>query len=771
MRKLAIVSAAFSAAIFAANYILPQNRLWLPAGALLLVGLGLLLLRRKWLRAPVLTLMGLAAGLMCFALHAQFTTIPARALNDRTESFTAVVQSYPRQYEDYDSAELLLRVEGFPALGTVVYDRSGALAQARPGDTVSGSARLHQADLRYGESYDRYNARNIYLTATMEPEGFKLTPVDRPGIRALAARVQHLLVERVQQIFPADCSAYFQSLMLGDKSGLYKDDAMYTAMSRAGFMHIVAVSGMHVAVLVSFLQMILGIGRRSSVLSLILVWCFVLITGGSPSAIRAAFMQTLLLLAPLLRRENDPPTSLFTALALILAVNPCAAASVSLQLSFAAMAGLLITGDFFLLRIGSYDRDSWQARLTRYVTGTLASSVGVLLFSVPLVALHFGTVCLLSPVANVLALWTVPICFGGGYAACLLSGIWLPLGRAAGWLLAWPARFLLLVARGVSALDFSVLYTKNKANILWLYLVYLLALVAWRSRWPKGRRVAVPALMAAVMLLLSQIGCVLYFRGGAGFVTVLDVGQGQSVAVLSGDKTVLVDCGSIHSLTNAGEVAAQYLRSRGRNKIDLLMLTHLHADHCSGVLRLLENLPVTTILMPVDPNDEDGQLEPILLAAQRHGTEVRFIAEDENLPIGNIQMHLFAPGTAGDANERCLTAAISIGDFDLLVTGDIDKAAERELLAEHDLRDMELLIAGHHGSRYACSGELLSAIGAETAVVSVGGNNFGHPTNETLERLAAYGYNVYRTDLNGDVEFTIPREYLWQREAEKRITS
>ena len=771
MRKLAIVSASFAAAIFAANYILPQGGLWPVAFVLLLIGTGLVFLRRKWLRGCILTLLGLAAGLMGFAVHAQFTTVPARTLNGRTEPFTAVVLSYPRDYDSYDSAELLLHVEGYPRLRAIVYDRNDCLLTAQPGDTVSGVASLRAADTRYGKDYDRYNARNVYLTATLEDGNFRLTHTARPGLRALAARFQRMMVERVGKIFPEDCSAYFQSLMLGDKSELYRDDAMYTAMSRAGFMHIVAVSGMHVAVLVSFLQYLLGTGKRCSILCLILVWSFVLVTGCSPSAVRAAFMQTLLLLAPLLRRENDPPTALFTALALILAVNPYAAASVSLQLSFAAMAGLLITGDFFLLRIGSYDHDSWPGRLIRYVTGTLASSLGVLLFSVPLVAIHFGTVSLLSPLANVLALWTVPICFGGGYAACLLSWLSLPLGRTAAWLLAWPARFLLLAARGISSLGFSVLYMKNRANILWLCLVYLLALISWRSHWSKRRRIAIPAVLAAVTLILSQLGCALHYRGGAGFAAALNVGQGQSVAVLSGEKTVLVDCGSIHSLDNAGEVAAQYLRSRGRDRIDLLMLTHLHADHCNGVLRLLENLPVTTILMPVDPDDEDGQLEPILLSARRHGTEVRYIAEDENLPVGSIQMRLFAPGTAGDANERCLTAAISVGSFDLLVTGDIDKAAEHELLARHDLQGMELLIVGHHGSRYASSGELLAAIGADTAVVSVGDNNFGHPTNETLERLAAYGYNVFRTDLNGDVEFTIPREYLWQEEMGKRITS
>ena len=91
----------------------------------------------------------------------------------------------------------------------------------------------------------------------------------------------------------------------------------------------------------------------------------------------------------------------------------------------------------------------------------------------------------------------------------------------------------------------------------------------------------------------------------------------------------------------------------------------------------------------------------------------------------------------------------------MLVTGDINKAAEHELLAAHDLSDLELLIVGHHGSRYSSCGELLGSIGADTAVISVGYNKFGHPTYETLERLVAYGYTVYRTDQNGTVEIRV----------------
>ena len=95
----------------------------------------------------------------------------------------------------------------------------------------------------------------------------------------------------------------------------------------------------------------------------------------------------------------------------------------------------------------------------------------------------------------------------------------------------------------------------------------------------------------------------------------------------------------------------------------------------------------------------------------------------------------------------------------MLVTGDAPKPAEKDLIQNHLICDVELLIAGHHGSRYACSGELLGSIGADTAIISVGYNTYGHPTYETLERLDAYGYTIYRTDLNGSVEIHVGDSY------------
>ena len=223
----------------------------------------------------------------------------------------------------------------------VVYDRSGAAIYAEPGWRLRISAYCRAADTRYGEDYDYYNSNGIFLVASVKtpPE---VIYAQRSAWLSFGQDISSSVCAEIERIFPRDAAAFMKSLLIGSREELYEDAGAYMAMGRAGITHIVAISGMHVAFLISILQLALGKSRRSSVLCIIAVWVFVAATGASQSAVRAGVMQSMLLIAPIFGRENDPPTSLMTALAILLAANPYSAASVSLQLSFGAVAGLML---------------------------------------------------------------------------------------------------------------------------------------------------------------------------------------------------------------------------------------------------------------------------------------------------------------------------------------------------------------------------------------------------------------------------------------------
>lgn len=752
MRKLAIAALSFSAAVFAANYIFGIILCPILAALFLVLGASLLLLRRKRLKGAVICAFALAAGLGCFSLHYLFTSAPAHGLEGQTLQLSATVQTYPKQYDNFSSVEIKLNDR--PYLRVRLYDRTGSLDGLEPGNVISGVFKLSSADVRYGKDYDYYNAKDIYLIANTTGE-LSVSAEKKFSLSFLAAKLNRMLSEKMDAVFPADTAHFMKSMLLGDRTDLYQDEALYSALKHSGISHIVAVSGLHVAFLVGLIQMFLGVSPKSSVLCLILVWCFILMTGAPPSAIRAGIMQTFLLLAPLLKRENDSATSLSAALALILLVNPYAAADVGLQLSFAAMAGVLLLGGRIRNLLVSKPPKGFLGRILLYPVNILAGSAAVMVFTVPLSALHFGTVSVLAPLTNIFVMWSVSLCFGGGFIACAASLIYMPLGRILAWLVSWLARYIFACARLVDSLSLSSLYLDDRLMAGWIILVYLLFFLCLRAEASKLFRLGLPTALAVLTLGLALGMTNAYYLSAEGYITVLDVGQGQCITVFSGENTVMIDCGSIYSTDNAGDRAGAYLASCGRKSVDLLMLTHLHADHANGVTRLMAMIPVKAIAMPVSPNDDDGQLEEILAAAERYGTEILYISENTILDFGGIAMTMYEPGQSGDPNERCVMAKVSIGDYDMLVTGDGSKEAEAELIENNHISAVELLIAGHHGSRYSSGGAFLESIGADTAVISVGYNTYGHPTNETLERLAAYGYTIYRTDLNGDIEIRI----------------
>ena len=231
------------------------------------------------------------------------------------------------------------------------------------------------------------------------------------------------------------------------------------------------------------------------------------------------------------------------------------------------------------------------------------------------------------------------------------------------------------------------------------------------------------------------------------------MGQGQCVLLASGGEFTLVDCGSGSGWYGPGDTASQHLRAMGCWKLDRLILTHYDSDHVSGVRGLLARMDVGTILVP--ELTDDGLGREILEAAYEHGAMVEAMERKTEIPMGKAVLTVLPPVGEGEDNERGLSVLASTGDADILITGDMDAATERRLLETYDLPDIEILVAGHHGSKYSTSDDLLDALAPETACISVGPNSYGHPSDATMRRLAEHGCAIYRTDMQGTIHLSL----------------
>ena len=746
MRRLAAFAGSFSLGVFLAQYVLRGG--WILAGAGLALALGFLskLLPWEWRRRGVILCAALALGLGWSWLYARQIQRPAQEMAGRRSDFTATLCGYAEETDFGARAEV--RVEGIP--GKAVLYAGEELLDLAPGQTVAGQARFNDAARVRDEDITAFTSKGVFLLAyargNLEAgEGTRNSP------RWLPARMGRAMRERIQVLFPGDAAGFLTAVLTGDRGGI--SEKAYTALAEAGLNHILAVSGMHCGFLMALAGFLLQSRKLQALLGIPLLAFYAVLTGGSPSVLRACVMLSLPLLAILVRRENDGPTSLLTALFLILLANPFAAASVSLQLSFAAMAGILwLTPKLYKGLTGEKKR----GRVFRFLAVTFSTSMGAMVFTMPLSAYYFGAVVLIAPLSSALCLWAGTWAFTFGLLSVFVSFFHPPLGA----LLALPARlgaeYMLFAAGLLSRIPCHAVYTANPYVKYWLAYAYALFAAAYLARRMGRRKYALASVLTALTLVLTVRLGEARFRSDLDAL-VLDVGQGQSVALASGGAFALVDCGSANSWKDPGETAARQLAAMGCKRLDVLLLTHYDKDHVSGVTGLLERLEVGTLLVPEAENGA-GLQTVVLSAAGEHGATVRFVTAEERLDFGRGTLTVYPPLGDGGDNDRGLSVLASAGENDFLITGDMDAATEKKLLETYDLPDVEALVAGHHGSKYACSQALLEAVRPETACVSVGSNSYGHPADETLLRLARRGCEIYRTDLHGTIHLSWNQE-------------
>ena len=443
------------------------------------------------------------------------------------------------------------------------------------------------------------------------------------------------------------------------------------------------------------------------------------------------------------------------ALAVILLENPFAAGSVSLQLSFAAALGMVLLAPRLNRTFTGWYRG--RSRLLggaiRFIAANLAASLGAMVFTAPLIAWYFNIFVVVAPLAGLLAVPAAGWSFMAAFVTALLGFVWLPLGRALGWISFALVKYILWLAKGLTALPFHAVYFDNRYLIYWMAYTYI-AFIGCAVTKDRRRKYAAAAVLSALMLAVSV------WLGGTGRygdmgALALDVGQGESVALWSGREAALVDCGSSNSYVDAGGVAADRLESLGLRRLRCVVVTHYHADHTNGLYELLARLPVDTLYLP-DIEDEYGVRQRLEALAAEKGTDVVFVTETTRLTLGEMTLTVYPPVEAeGDLNEQGLTALATAGRFDILITGDMAGSTERQLVETYDLPDVEVLVVSHHGSRYSSDKTFLRAIRPETAVISVGDNSYGHPAQETLRRLEDAGADIWRTDRQGTVRITV----------------
>lgn len=713
--------------------------------ALAAVSLGLFLYFSKKLAflklgAVVCAGMILAGGWYLAYRHFYLNT--AVQMDGQTKTVTFELSDYSYETNYGSAADCRVELEGKSYQVRVYLDEFKELA---PGDTITGLFRFRVTTPGGREEATYHQGKGIFLLAYQEEDATHEI-ASHFSLRHFPARLRREIQNILNSCFPEDVSAFTQALLLGDSTELSYETE--TSFRLSGIRHIIAVSGLHVSILYGLLSTI-TLKRRylTALVGLPLLLLFAAVAGFTPSVVRACIMVALMMASMALNREYDPPTALGFATVLMLLINPLTITSAGFQLSVASVGGIFLFQapiQNWLMKFFGQWRGIFR-KLGSGIASSVAVSLSATILTTPLSAYYFGAVSIVSVLTNLLTLWVISFIFYGIIFVCLLNLFWTSGAAMLAWLVSWPIRFVLTVSKLLAGLPLSAVYTRSPYITAWLVFLYILLLVFLVSRKKRPAILGCCAVLALCIALLA--GCVEPLLDECR-VTVMDVGQGQSILLQSEGHTYLVDCGGDRDDETA-DIVAETLLCQGIDHLDGIIITHYDLDHAGALANLLTRVETDLLLLPATDTENVGPE----LAALTDGALV-YVGENLELTYGDSVITIFGPTFSKESNENSLCVLFQTENCDILITGDRGTYGERMLMRQMEFPQVELLIVGHHGSKYSTCQQLLDEVMPETAIISVGdGNPYGHPTQEVLDRLEAIGCPVYRTDFGGTIVF------------------
>ncbi len=749
LRKLTLAALSYTISVFVMHYFKTEFTAHIMIFSAIAAVIAAFVLRGKFRTGAFIIALFVLFGAVRYEAHYHQTVSKFDSLIGEECRITGEICEYPVEYEDSVKYTIRLDTDLLPKVKAVVYDYTASESNLRPGTRFRATVRFNSALHSLGEETDTYVSKGIYVRGYVTDEVRVISENSR--LRYLPVYLAESIRETIAAYMPRGAAGFLSALLTGDKALLYEDAELSYTLSEAGLSHVVAVSGMHVSFVVALAMLLFG-QSRGWLVSVIFIILFAVMTGMTPSVMRAVFMQTLFLFAPVLRREADGVTSISFALLILLVLNPFAVSSVGLQLSFLAMAGIILVTpravDWFEIKCPITNGKLLKGY--RFITASLSASLGATIFTAPLCAYYFGSISVLAPLTNLLVLWIVPICFGGGFLLCATAKIIPVLAPMLAALLDACVSFVFLIAEWVSSLSVATVYLPQNLMLLWFVIVYASIGIMFLFKSKGAYRPVIPMITAILgLVLLSSIAQSGYNSGMT--LSAIDVGQGQCIAVLDGDKTMVADCGGDY---DSGETVARWLYSHGRKQVDLLVISHFDEDHVNGIQDLMLRIPVKEIVYSGTAISEDelAVYQNIRAASEKYNAKLRIVNTEADMELG--AMHLRFAAIHGDSNGDLITYLQS-GSQSLLIMGDADFAAEKQLIRLPWLKEADYLVVGHHGSAYSTGEALLEHINPKCAIISCGYNSYGHPSEKVLDRLAKKNVVIYRTDQMGTIEIKV----------------
>lgn len=560
----------------------------------------------------------------------------------------------------------------------------------------------------------------------------------------------------ISDVFPEQSEGIVQALLYGERSQISED--INDAYQEIGIVHLLAISGLHVGILVAGLYFILiraGMTHeKAKILLLILLPIYGVIAGGAPSVLRAVGMSMLYLFSKQLNVKLSSIDVISVTFLVLLIADPYALFGVGFQLSFAVSLTLILSAQAF-------------SKVHNRFYQLLAVSIVSQLSSLPIILYSFYQTSLLSLPMNILfvpfySIIVLPL----SLAAVFMRFLFPPLGS----LLVLLVDLLLQVSNEFvlffNSMPFFMLIF-GKPSFLFLFL-FSLSLCMIFIAYEKSYQLKDAQLFLSLMMIL------LLFQHEAerlvqeGEVTMLDVGQGDSIYLSAphNQGTYLIDTGGLLTFNQdawkeksktfsiAKDITIPFLKSKGKRTLDKLIVTHGDADHAGEVVRLLDEIRVKEMILPL--GFLRGEFEQkIVDKARFNGTRLTVLKSGEIVNDPYFKMKILSPIELSESkNDDSLVIFAKIGGLRWLFTGDMENEGEKRILQQYKGLRADVLKVGHHGSKTSTSEPFLKQLQPKFALISAGENNrYNHPHDEVIDLLKMYRVKIFQTNLHGAVTY------------------
>lgn len=628
-----------------------------------------------------------------------------------------------------------------------------------------------------GFNYKQYlKTKKIYGIVTVDKKDVKVVNKNNANIiELLANKVRNSMKGKIEQNLSDATSGLLSGMLIGDKSNLPKE--IQEDFRNSSLSHILAISGMHVAYVmlgITFLISKMKFSKKmSKMITIVILLFFIILTGKTASVERACFMSVYAILASLLHKRANVLASISISILIILIINPYSILDIGLQLSYGGTLGIVLIYPILKKCKKSKKEKAKENKFQKLIQKIKEKILDIIRITVsanlvifPIILYQYNTMSFTFVISNLLISSIIGIIIILGFMSVFASYIFMPLAKVMFFLTQILLNILAQTAHLCAKLPFSKVYFPTpKIYVILIYYLFLIYIILAKRNIISVKKISkkIFIIFIIIVIILNLIVKVIPKEFTISFI---DVGQGDSMLISTPkEKRILVDGGGTRDSENfdvGRQTLIPYLLNKGITKLDYIVISHFDSDHATGVAQILGKIDVSSIIL-TRQLEENDIYRHILSIAKEKKIKLIYVKEGDVLKIGGIKISIIHPENKlminNPMNNNSIVCKVEYNSFSMLLTGDIEMEAEELILRKNINLKADVLKVAHHGSKTSTTGEFLKAINPKVALIGVGkNNNFGHPSNEVIQRLKENGTRIYRTDENGEISITVNKK-------------